>query len=622
MKIFIGSILFFLIAVLAYGQEDKIKDIQASLPTLHDSSSYVNALNKISLLFYEQNIDSTFSYAVRARNIASRHQYAQGMADATNNLGVTFDIKGNMQMALRYYGDAFNQYKTLKDSSNIVQTLMNIGSLYSLNESHEKAIKNYNRALSMGNKISQDSIMALVIYNYLLSYPSRFNGAETKNYMLKAEQIAKKYNDLRLTLALEQLRAKQMIDDNRPEDGIKHLESILRQAKENKLFYLSMDIMLNIGEFYEKSDQQHALQFYKEALDISRIKGYLNYTNIISTKLYHYYNDIGDLPNAFYYSQLLIELHDQQSELDKLSGVDYIEYAIKDQQLVSERLKSTYNAHMLWLALAVCALTILSIIFLYRNWKLTKRTNGVLRMQFQQLETATNALEKSNQNYARLIKMVAHDLRNPIGAINSMSTLLLEDELTVDDAREFNRLILDSSNDCIKMISDLLETDFSFKASELSKEPMNLTLFLQQAVKLLNFRADTKNQKLILKDTAEIEVIADRDKLLRALNNLIVNAIKFSPEGETIIVQTHRKKNDIIISIKDSGLGIPPDVAGRLFDPFTSAKRQGTSGEQPFGLGLYITKQIIEAHEGRIWFESEPGKGTIFFISLPGIGAF
>jgi signal transduction histidine kinase len=109
----------------------------------------------------------------------------------------------------------------------------------------------------------------------------------------------------------------------------------------------------------------------------------------------------------------------------------------------------------------------------------------------------------------------------------------------------------------------------------------------------------------------------DKEKVNRVINNLIVNAIKFSPEESDILVTAKARQNDVLISIKDAGIGIPLGMQDKVFDPFTSAKRRGTGGEQPFGLGLYISKQIIEAHHGKIGFKSEPGKGTEFFVELP-----
>jgi len=291
---------------------------------------------------------------------------------------------------------------------------------------------------------------------------------------------------------------------------------------------------------------------------------------------------------------------------------------VKDQQLISAEMKSKYSAQMLTLAVAVCVLTLLSILVLWRNWKLSKKTNRVLTMQFRQLETTTEALEKSNQNYARLIKIVAHDLRNPIGGINALCSLLQDEDTTADETRQYVELIRESSTSCLHMISDLLQTDFDFKETEIQKKTVDLPAFLDHAVTLLTFRAAEKNQRLILDDQPLVVVNADPDKLLRVLNNLIVNAIKFSPAGETIRVNMAQSDKGVTISVEDHGLGIPREAIPNLFDPFTTSRRPGTAGEQAFGLGLFISKQIVEAHGGKLWFKTEEGSGTTFYIFLPG----
>jgi signal transduction histidine kinase len=92
--------------------------------------------------------------------------------------------------------------------------------------------------------------------------------------------------------------------------------------------------------------------------------------------------------------------------------------------------------------------------------------------------------------------------------------------------------------------------------------------------------------------------------------------MKFSPAQSSITIRL-KEDNGVLISVHDRGIGIPATIASHLFDPFTPGKRKGTAGEQTFGLGLYISKQIVEAHGGRIWFESEEQNGTSFFVRLP-----
>jgi signal transduction histidine kinase len=147
---------------------------------------------------------------------------------------------------------------------------------------------------------------------------------------------------------------------------------------------------------------------------------------------------------------------------------------------------------------------------------------------------------------------------------------------------------------------------------------VNVTALLQQTVLLLAYRAGEKQQRLIATNADLPTIQADREKLTRVLDNLVVNAIKFSPEKATIELCAETRPKELIISVHDTGVGIPGDMAALLFEPFVnSVRRKGTAGEQSFGLGLYICRQIVEAHNGRIWFENEPGKGSVFFISLP-----
>ncbi|GGN11540.1 hypothetical protein GCM10010967_54310 [Dyadobacter beijingensis] len=569
-------------------------------------------------LFYEQNADSTLYYALQARQVAFRHDYDQGLADATNNLGVVFDIKGNIQLALRYYNDAYNQYVALGDSSNIVQTLMNIGSVYNVSGRDDKAQSHYDRAMTLGDRIEHDSVTAILIYNYILLYPQKFTNAKRTALIDRAYGIAKKYSDVRLELAIDQLRAVELISGGQRDKGLLLLENTLDRALALELNYLSMDLLLDLGDLYLAGDRDRAIGFYTKALSLAEQKNYRMYARDVCRKLYDYYMSQKDNTDAFVYSRKLLKLYEEQAEIDRVSGIDYIEYAVKDQQLISAQLKSRYNATMAWLAVAVCVLTLLVIVILWRSWKLSKNTNRMLTMQFRQLETTSDALEKSNQNYARLIKIVAHDLRNPIGGINALCSLLQDEDTSSEEARQYVDLIRESSTSCLHMISDLLQTDFDFKETELQKKPVDLPVFLDHAIMLLTFRAAEKNQRLVLDELPSVTINADPDKLLRVLNNLIVNAIKFSAEGETIRVNVSHDDKGVTIAIEDNGLGIPKTAIPGIFDPFTTSKRAGTAGEQAFGLGLYISKQIVEAHGGRIWFETEEGDGTTFYIFLPG----
>lgn len=263
----------------------------------------------------------------------------------------------------------------------------------------------------------------------------------------------------------------------------------------------------------------------------------------------------------------------------------------------------------------VCVVTVAAIVVLWRNWKKTISTEKALRLQFEQTEQDAEALDGMNKNYARLIKIVAHDLRNPLAAMGTIAELIAEKK-PGDEINELVKLMQTSVDNSLKLINELLKTDFN-RQIELNNESFGVDELLEQSVRLLTFRAKDKKQELVLRNGTRAIITADKEKIWRVVNNLIVNAIKFSPEGSKIIIESEQKPGMVLISVKDAGIGVPAEIHEKIFDPFTSARRSGTDGEKPFGLGLYISKQIIEAHGGKIGLKSQPGDGSEFFIELP-----
>ena len=108
-----------------------------------------------------------------------------------------------------------------------------------------------------------------------------------------------------------------------------------------------------------------------------------------------------------------------------------------------------------------------------------------------------------------------------------------------------------------------------------------------------------------------------KEKFSRVIENLFSNALKFSRNGDTVTLSVKTSENNVIISVADTGIGIPSELHDKIFDQYTKAGRQGTAGEKTIGLGMSIAKKLVEQHHGTLWFESEPEKGTTFYIKLP-----
>ena len=255
---------------------------------------------------------------------------------------------------------------------------------------------------------------------------------------------------------------------------------------------------------------------------------------------------------------------------------------------------------------------------IYRNLKRTRKMHRKSDLQNQQLQQAMIEIERANENYIRIMRVMAHDLRNPISGMTGLAAVLLAEDDFSEDSRHMLHLIESTGIHSMEMISELLKTGLADENEPLVTELLDVKALLYDSVELLQFKASEKQQQLVF-DGTERPVMCriNQEKIWRVFNNLIVNAIKFSYEGTQIKIAILQEQHKITVSVADSGIGIPDKNKDAIFEMFTPAKKVGTKGEQPFGLGLSISKRIIEKHHGKIWFDSMPGTGTTFYVEIP-----
>jgi len=239
------------------------------------------------------------------------------------------------------------------------------------------------------------------------------------------------------------------------------------------------------------------------------------------------------------------------------------------------------------------------------------------------LELYTN-LEKANRQNERktqILGMAAHDLLNPIAVIQGYGQILESkiSELLTTKQREYLMGIQTASEFMLGLVNDLLDAAKIESGNlELERELTNLVPIITQGISFNRPLADSKQIKFLFDYDENIpQIMVDSSKIQQVLNNLISNPIKYSHSHTTIKVRLTKDENDIVISVKDEGQGIPENERDKLFQAFSKTSVRGTAGEQSTGLGLLICRQIVEAHCGKIWLESKVDVGSTFYVSLP-----
>lgn len=293
----------------------------------------------------------------------------------------------------------------------------------------------------------------------------------------------------------------------------------------------------------------------------------------------------------------------------------------KDYELNLLRSENKLRSLYLLISLGFVSMLFLILYQVWRNWRNSKRNNNILTDLNKQvteqnlnLQEALMALEQSEQENEKIMKIIAHDLRSPIGAIVNLAGLLEEDLHFSHEEKHTLGLIKTTATDSIHLINDLLNREVADKF--FAKEPVELDALLKYCISLLKYKAEEKKQIIELHSTPFL-VNINREKIWRVVSNLITNAIKFSKPNGKIEVWLKGIAGKVLISVSDKGIGIPEEMKAKIFNASVDIKREGTIGEKSYGIGLLISKQIIEAHGGLIWFESSPETGTTFFVELP-----
>lgn len=252
--------------------------------------------------------------------------------------------------------------------------------------------------------------------------------------------------------------------------------------------------------------------------------------------------------------------------------------------------------------------------------ELTKLYNELANLQ-RDVAKKNVALERLNEQKNRFLGMAAHDLRNPLNAIMMYSEFLLDEVAASldEEHHEFLRVIRTSSEFMLHLVEDFLDiATIESGKLHLNLWPVNVTALVRENIALNTLLASRKEIALQAEYRGEVpEILADASKIEQVLNNLISNAVKYSPAGTVVTVTLDATAEAVVVTVTDQGPGIPADELERIFEPFERSSVKSTNGEKSSGLGLAIARKIVMEHHGTLTARNNDGRGTTFCMTLP-----
>jgi len=240
---------------------------------------------------------------------------------------------------------------------------------------------------------------------------------------------------------------------------------------------------------------------------------------------------------------------------------------------------------------------------------------------FNEIQDKSRQLETANQHKSEFLANMSHELRTPLNAIIGFSEVLLEKLFGDLNEKQLDYLqdIHSSGKHLLQLINDILDlSKVEAGRMELDVATFDLPTAISNAMTLIRERAQQHGIALGLEVEADLgEVAADERKFKQILLNLLSNAVKFTPDGGRIDVRARRDAENVVVAVHDTGIGIAVADQDAVFEEFRQVGRSYTSKQEGTGLGLTLTRKFVELHGGRIWLESELGKGSTFTFTIP-----
>lgn len=246
--------------------------------------------------------------------------------------------------------------------------------------------------------------------------------------------------------------------------------------------------------------------------------------------------------------------------------------------------------------------------------------NQLLKKLVIQYASAEYELHRLNQVKNKLLGTAAHDIRNPLISIRGLADILLAQDIgpLTNDQQELVAMMRTASHDLITLVNDLLDISVIESGKlQLACQPTDLVALTKDRVRLLQLQADQKSIAIRFDGKAPLMFTMDARRMAQVIDNLVGNAVKFSPSGSVVKINIEVRANRVYWRVVDEGPGIAADERSLLFGAFQKLSSRPTAGESSTGLGLAISHKIVTAHGGRINVTSPPNHGSQFEVVLP-----
>ncbi|RSK42028.1 ATP-binding protein [Mangrovimonas spongiae] len=522
--------------------------------------------------------------------------------DNKKSLGIIYSKIGKLQFITEEPNEAIkslikaNKIQRLaKDETNLAETYKILGNVYYSKKEFNKALEYYTSSHSLFEQANLNNYVAEVLLNEGKTHIALEEYSEAKSKLQKSVVLANRYEldkvlssaKINLGYALYKLNLKN--------DALSEASEGLSIAKNNNFVNVLNDGYLILSDLHQlNGEYKKANSFLKKYVSIS--------DSLLEVKRNNLSNE-----------KRIQLLTDNQTEYQKEQSAD-----LEEQKAANDLSKLTT-------ILSIALITILSLLTLslYKNNNIRLKTNNMLHKKNSELIVSKEKAELASKTKANFLSTVTHELRTPLYAVTGLTNMLLEENPKPEQIQHLKSLKF-SGDYLLTFINDILQINkIEANKVDIEPEPFNLKKKITNVIAALKNSANDNNTKLHFEYEENLpeNFVADQIKISQILINLVGNSIKFTKDGDIWVKVSKLSQDSEIFNlrfeIKDNGIGISKEKQEQLFDSFSQGSIQINRKYGGTGLGLSIVKGLVKILKGKIYLESELGKGSNFIFEIP-----
>jgi len=605
-----------------------------------------NSFYSLGRYWYGTDFDKALEYFQDALKVSVKIKNKELILKCNNATAIVYSIQGDFFNAISHYQDALKIAEELNDKNKFHSLYNNLAGVHGTLKDFEKALYYSKKALEISKENNNKTNIAQANSSIGALYESLNDYDQALIYYQKALEILLEFNDEGMDISLVYLRLGGIY--NILGDNVKALEYLqfandYNKKTGNALNAVRINEKMGIIKF-DQNNYNDAYFYSKKVYDQATLSGHLvlqlGGANLLSKSS----KELGNYKEAYKYQVIYKTLSDSVFNEDNVREINTLENQykfnaeLKERELAQEKIdlikkeEEKYQQIIRNSFIIGFLLLLVLVLVVMRSVVQKRKTNETLFRQNEEIQKQSKKLDESNNQLKDLIAtkdkfftIISHDLRNPFNALIGFSDILVENNKNYDEKQreKYLKIINETAKKTFQLLSNLLTWSKTQTGGiQFKPEELNVKIIIDEIINSKDDVALLKNVELKSEIDTTLSVYADKNMLDTIIRNLLSNAIKFTEKGGKVtitasLVNLTGNETNVKIAIKDTGVGITSKLQSKIFNITGNTSKSGTENEKGTGLGLILCKEFVDWHKGEIEVESEIGKGSTFYITLP-----